>query len=137
MRADVKWTNLSRRPIARRMEELGTPVSRNIVSRLLFNDGFRRRNPQEKRTIGWRADRNAQFEDQTGVSRRGASGDQHRHEKEGIAGYIFVKTEPLPRLHWDLNHISSNEFSAANPTVDFLIEYLVTPPSSPEGRSPR
>ena len=62
MRADVKWTNLSRRQIARRMAELGTPVSKNIVSRLLWNEGFRRRKPQKKRTMGQHADRNAQFE---------------------------------------------------------------------------
>lgn len=62
MRADVKWTNLSRRQIAKRITELGTPVSKNVVSRLLFNEGFRRRKPQKKRTMGQHADRNAQFE---------------------------------------------------------------------------
>jgi len=62
MRADVKWTNLSRRQIAKAMAELGTPVSKNIVSRLLWNEGFRRRKPQKKRTMGQHADRNAQFE---------------------------------------------------------------------------
>lgn len=62
MRADVKWTNLSRRQIARRLTDLGTPVSKNIVARLLFNEGFRRRKPQKKRTMGQHADRNAQFE---------------------------------------------------------------------------
>lgn len=62
MRADVKWTNLSRRQIARRMAELGTPVSKNIVKRLLWDEGFRRRKPQKKRTMGQHADRNAQFE---------------------------------------------------------------------------
>jgi len=62
MREDVKWTNLSRRQIAKRMTELGAPVSKNIVSRLLWNEGFRRRKPQKKRTMGEHADRNAQFE---------------------------------------------------------------------------
>lgn len=62
MRADVKWTNLSRRQIARRMAERGTPVSKNIVSRLLWNEGYRRRKPQKKRTMGQHTDRNAQFE---------------------------------------------------------------------------
>jgi hypothetical protein len=32
MRGDVKWTNLSRCEIARRIGELGTPVSRGVVS---------------------------------------------------------------------------------------------------------
>ena len=62
MRADVKWTNLSRRQIAKAMAALGTPVSKNIISRLLWNEGFRRRKPQKKRTMGEHADRNAQFE---------------------------------------------------------------------------
>lgn len=62
MRADVKWTNLSRRQIAQGMMELGTPVSKNVVSRLLWNEGYRRRKPQKKRTMGQHADRNAQFE---------------------------------------------------------------------------
>lgn len=35
MRLDVKWTNLSRRQIAKRMQDLGTPVSRDVVSQLL------------------------------------------------------------------------------------------------------
>ncbi len=62
MRADVKWTNLSRRQIAKVMATLGTPVSKNIVSRLLHSEGFRRRKPQKKRTMGQHAERNAQFE---------------------------------------------------------------------------
>lgn len=62
MRADVKWTNLSRRQIAKVMATLGPPVSKNIVSRLLHSEGFRRRKPQKKRTMGQHADRNAQFE---------------------------------------------------------------------------
>ncbi|MEM9942036.1 MAG: ISAzo13 family transposase, partial [Planctomycetota bacterium] len=62
MRADVKWTNLSRRQIARRITDLGTPVSKNVVRRLLWNEGYRRRKPQKKRTMGQHADRNAQFE---------------------------------------------------------------------------
>ena len=36
MRVGVKWTNLFRRLIAKRMGELGTPVSRHIVSELDF-----------------------------------------------------------------------------------------------------
>ena len=62
MREDVKWTNLSRRQISRRLGELGTPASKNVVSRLLYEHGYRRRKPQKKRTMGQHADRNAQFE---------------------------------------------------------------------------
>src|SRR5947209_13646459 len=35
MRIEVKWTNLSRRQIASRMADLGTRVSRDVVSQLL------------------------------------------------------------------------------------------------------
>lgn len=62
MRDAVKWTNLSRRQIARRVQALGTPAGKNVVSRLLREHGYRRRKPQKKRTLGQHADRNAQFE---------------------------------------------------------------------------
>lgn len=63
MRLEVKWTNLSRRQIAKRMKELGTPVSRDVVSQLLKKHGYRRRKALKKKTMGPRhPDRNAQFE---------------------------------------------------------------------------
>jgi hypothetical protein len=63
MRLEVKWTNLSRRQIAKRMEDLGTPVSRDVVSQLLKKHGYRRRKALKKKTMGPRhPDRNAQFE---------------------------------------------------------------------------
>ena len=43
MRADVKWTNLSRREIALRVAALGTPASRHVVSQLLRKHKYRRR----------------------------------------------------------------------------------------------
>ena len=61
MREDVKWTNLSRRQISRRLKKLGTPAGKNVVSRLLWEHGYRRRKPQKKRTMGQHADRDAQF----------------------------------------------------------------------------
>jgi Rhodopirellula transposase DDE domain len=63
MRATVKWTNLSRREIARRVTALGTPVSRDLVSKLLRKHGYRRRKALKKKTMGPRnPNRNAQFE---------------------------------------------------------------------------
>ncbi len=62
MRADVKWTNLSRRQISRRLGEWGTPASKRVVSDLLWEHGYRRRKAQKKKTMGQHADRNAQFE---------------------------------------------------------------------------
>ena len=61
-RQDVQWTNLSRRQISRRLKQLGTPASKNVVSRWLHDHKYRRRKPQKKRTMGQHADRNAQFE---------------------------------------------------------------------------
>jgi len=63
MRADVKWTNLSRGEIASRVTELGTPVSRHVVSQLLRKHKYRKRKALKKKTMGPRnPNRNAQFE---------------------------------------------------------------------------
>jgi hypothetical protein len=63
MRLEAKWTNLSRRQIAKRMKDMGTPVSRDVVSQLLKKHGYRRRKALKKKTMGPRhPDRNAQFE---------------------------------------------------------------------------
>jgi hypothetical protein len=62
MRADVKWTNLSRRQISRRLADLGTPAGRGVVARLLHRHGFRRRQAVKKKTMGRHPDRDAQFE---------------------------------------------------------------------------
>jgi len=63
MRLEVRWTNLSRRQIARRMADLGTRVSRDVVSQLLRKHRYRRRKAQKKTTMGPRhKGRNAQFE---------------------------------------------------------------------------
>jgi Rhodopirellula transposase DDE domain len=62
MRAAVKWTNLSRRQIARRLAGLGTPASRRVVTWLLHRHGFRRRQAVKKKTMGRHPERNAQFE---------------------------------------------------------------------------
>jgi hypothetical protein len=63
MRADVKWTNLSRKEIALRITALGTPVSRDVVSQLLRKHKYRKRKALKKKTMGPRnPNRNAQFE---------------------------------------------------------------------------
>jgi hypothetical protein len=63
MRPEVKWTNLSRGQIAKRITELGTPVSRHVVSQLLRKHRYRRRKALKKKTMGPRnPNRNAQFE---------------------------------------------------------------------------
>ena len=62
MRENVKWTNLSRRQISRKLKEFGTPVNKDTVSKLLHQQGFHRRKSQKKRTLKQHADRNTQFE---------------------------------------------------------------------------
>jgi hypothetical protein len=52
MRLEVKWTNLSRRQIAKRISELGTPVCRHVVSQLLRKHGYRRRKALKMKTMG-------------------------------------------------------------------------------------
>ena len=70
MSAEVKWTNLSRRQIARRMSELGTPVSRDVVSQLLRKHGYRKRKALKKKSMGHHRDRNAQFEKITRLKKK-------------------------------------------------------------------
>jgi len=62
MRAEVNWTNLSRREISRRLEEMGTPACKQVVARLLRQHGYRRRKARKNLTMGSHPDRNAQFE---------------------------------------------------------------------------
>lgn len=62
MRQNVKWTNLSRRKISRKLADLNTPVNKNIVSQLLYDHGYKRRKAQKKRTMGQHKNRNGQFE---------------------------------------------------------------------------
>ena len=62
MRQGVRWTNLSRRSISRKLEKTGTPANKDTVSKLLHEQGFHRRKSQKKRTIKQHKDRNAQFE---------------------------------------------------------------------------
>ncbi len=89
MRTEVKWTNLSRRQIAKRMAELGTRVGRDVVSQLLRKHGYRKRKALKKKTMGHHRDRNAPVREdrpsQEEVLERRVARHQHRHEEEGIA----------------------------------------------------
>jgi hypothetical protein len=90
MRGEVRWTNLSRRQIARRLGKLGTPASRQVVSQLLLKNGYRRRKALKKKTMGPRNPyRNAQFKKINRLKKQYFEGwptrHQHGHEEEGIA----------------------------------------------------
>jgi Rhodopirellula transposase DDE domain len=63
MRTDVRWTNLSRRQIAARVTESGTPVGRHVVSQRLGKPRYRRPKALKRRTMGPRhPERDARFE---------------------------------------------------------------------------
>lgn len=63
MRQEVKWTNLTRREICRRLAERGTPAGKRVVKQLLKKHGYVKRKAQKTQTMGPRhPDRNAQFE---------------------------------------------------------------------------
>src|SRR4051794_20491516 len=71
MRAEVKWTNLSRGQIAEKLGELGTSASRQVVSKLLRKNRYRRRKALKKKTMGPRnPNRNAQFENIARLKKR-------------------------------------------------------------------
>ena len=63
MREEVKWTDLTRREISRRLGELGTPAGRGVVKQLLKKHGYVKRKARKTQSMGPRhPDRNAQFE---------------------------------------------------------------------------
>jgi hypothetical protein len=95
MREDVKWTNLSRRRISRKLKELGTPAGKNVVSRLLHEHGYRRRKPQKKRTMGQHADRNAPFENIAELK------EQYQSAGHPVISIDTKKKEMLGNFHRD------------------------------------
>lgn len=63
MREQVKWTDLTRREISRRLAERGTPAGKRVVRQLLKKHGYVKRQARKKVEMGPRhPDRNAQFE---------------------------------------------------------------------------
>ena len=62
MREDVKWTNLSKTEIAKRLAHIGTPVSVNIVTQLLDDADFHRCKLRKTLAMGNAPSRNYQFE---------------------------------------------------------------------------
>lgn len=63
MREAVKWTDLTRREISRRLGERGTPAGRGVVKQLLKKHGYVKRKARKVKAMGPRhPDRNAQFE---------------------------------------------------------------------------
>lgn len=62
MQTGVKWTNLSRRGIARQLSQTPTPAGKDTVSGLLHKHGYRRRKAVKSKTMGSHPDRDGQFQ---------------------------------------------------------------------------
>jgi len=62
MREGVLWTNLSRREISRRLNEMGTPASRHTVRELMKKFGLGQRKVRKKKSLGAHPDRDKQFQ---------------------------------------------------------------------------
>jgi hypothetical protein len=63
MRQEIKWTNLTREEISRRLAQRGTPAGKGVVKQLLRKHHYVKRKAQKTKTMGPRhPQRNAQFE---------------------------------------------------------------------------
>ena len=58
----IRWTNLSQKQIAERMQQQGIGISVTVVKKLLKRHGFTKRKALKKKPIGTTKHRNEQFE---------------------------------------------------------------------------
>jgi arginine repressor len=58
----IRWTNLSQKQIAEKMQEQGICISVTVVKKLLKKHGFTKRKALKKKPIGTTKHRNEQFE---------------------------------------------------------------------------
>lgn len=58
----IRWTNLSQKQIAAKMQEHGITISVTVVQKLLKSHGFAKRKALKKKPIGTTKHRNEQFE---------------------------------------------------------------------------
>ena len=89
MREDLRWTNLTKTEIARRLAQTSTPVSVNIVSQLLDDADFHRRKLRKTLAMGSVPRRNDQFE------RIAQLVDQYETSSNPILSMDTKKKEPL------------------------------------------
>ena len=62
MNENIRWTNLSHKKIAAKMQEEGINISVTVIKKLLKKHGFAKRKALKKRAIGSSKNRNEQFE---------------------------------------------------------------------------
>ncbi len=89
MREDVKWTNLTKTEIAKRLAQTGTPVSVNIVTQLLDDADCHRRKFRKTLAMGTAPRRNDQFE------RIARLVDQYENSSNPVLSMDTKKKEPL------------------------------------------
>ncbi len=61
MDSNIKWTNLSHKKIAEKMEKKGIRISVTVVKKLLRKNGFKKRKALKSKAIGSNKDRDKQF----------------------------------------------------------------------------
>jgi predicted GNAT family acetyltransferase len=62
MNGKIRWTNLSRKNIAKKMKDAGINISVTVVKKLLKKHGFIKRKALKNKAIGSSKNRNEQFE---------------------------------------------------------------------------
>lgn len=96
MRQEVKWTNLTRRDICRRLAERGITVGRRVIKQLLKEHGYVKRKAQKTLAMGPRhRDRNAQFENIARLRQ------QYRQAGEPVISMDTKKKEMLGNFYRD------------------------------------
>ncbi len=62
MDESIKWTNLTQKQIAEKLQELGFPVGVKVIKNLLEKHGFRKRKASKVKTAGESKNRDEQFQ---------------------------------------------------------------------------
>lgn len=94
MREGVRWTDLTRGEISRRLGERGTPAGQRVVRQLLQKHGYVKRQARKKKDMGPRhPDRNAPFENIARLKR------EHLEAGEPVVSMDTKKKEMLGDFH--------------------------------------
>lgn len=75
MKENVKWTDLTKAEIIKKMAKKGIKISRNIVRKLLKKNGFVKRKIAKSKSMGKSKDRNSQFEKISEIKKEYESSD--------------------------------------------------------------
>ena len=121
MNEKVKWTNLKRREICKRMARLGVKISCNIVKKLFKKHGYVKRKLLKKKSIGEHKDRNKQFEKIADLR------EKYENSNNPILSIDAKKKELIGNLHRE-GHIECTEtIEVLDHDFPYLAETKVTP----------